>query len=81
MIAGKLAADLVFYALAIPAYELRERGGHERPALTGLDAAGPAALDALPYATPYLALDLDAVERAYVGLRSRAAARSPCTTP
>jgi hypothetical protein len=26
VIAGKLAADLVFYALAVPAYELRERG-------------------------------------------------------
>jgi hypothetical protein len=25
VVAGKLAADLVFYALAIPAYELRER--------------------------------------------------------
>ena len=30
----------------------------------------PEALDALPYAAPYLALDLDAVERAYLGLRS-----------
>ncbi len=26
VIAGKLAADLVFYGLAVPAYELRERG-------------------------------------------------------
>ena len=29
----------------------------------------PAALDALPYATPFLALDLDVVERAYRRLR------------
>jgi hypothetical protein len=26
VIAGKLAADLIFYTLAVPAYELRERG-------------------------------------------------------
>jgi hypothetical protein len=26
VIVGKLAADVVFYGLAIPAYELRERG-------------------------------------------------------
>ena len=25
VIAGKIAADIVFYALAVPAYELRER--------------------------------------------------------
>ena len=26
VIVGKLVSDIVFYALAIPAYELRERG-------------------------------------------------------
>ena len=55
VVVGKLVADVVFYALAIPAYELRER----RAAMSaqpqqGRDALAPAALDALAYATPFL---------------------------
>ena len=38
------------------------------PTVTDPRPLRPAALDALPYAAPYLALDLDAVERAYLGL-------------
>jgi ornithine decarboxylase len=70
--AGKVAADAVFYALAIAAYETRKSLAQRRA--TGPDPAAPADLaeqaKRAPWdlATPYLLMDLDRVERAYLTL-------------
>ena len=63
-IAGKLAADLLFYALAALAYEQRRA---RRPVV---DPLAPAVLDTAPHRTPYLVMDLDRVVRAYRDLRA-----------
>ena len=59
IVAGKVAADLVFYTLAAIGYELR------RPTSTAGDPLAPAALDARTHRTPYLLMDLDRVTNAY----------------
>jgi ornithine decarboxylase len=59
ILAGKVAADLVFYTLAAISYELR------RPTSTAGDPLAPAALDARAHRTPYLLIDLDRVTHAY----------------
>ncbi len=59
ILAGKLAADLLFYALAAVGYELR------RPAPTTGDPLAPVELDARVHRTPYLLLDLERATRAY----------------
>jgi ornithine decarboxylase len=56
--AGKVAADVVFYAIAAVAHERRR--GHRRG-----DPFSPDALDAAPYPTPFLLVDLDRVTGAY----------------
>jgi ornithine decarboxylase len=56
---GKVAADLVFYAVAAVGYERRR----VRP--PDGDPLAPAALDTVPHATPYLLMDLDRVVHAY----------------
>jgi ornithine decarboxylase len=70
--AGKVAADVVFYTLAIAAYETRQVLARRRA--SGPDAAPPADLPGQAgrapagLATPYLLMDLDRVERAYLTL-------------
>ncbi|HEY6596098.1 MAG TPA: hypothetical protein VI011_18660, partial [Asanoa sp.] len=66
VLAGKVAADLVFYAMAAVAHELNGRRRRPVP-----DPLTPATLDARRHRTPYLIMDLDRVVRAY---RSLAAA-------
>jgi ornithine decarboxylase len=64
---GKIGADVIFYAVAITGYEWR-RSRARRP-VAGPARPGPAApphLADLP--TPYLLMDLDAVERSYRAL-------------
>ena len=63
-IAGKVAADLVFYAVAAVGYERR------RSHRVAVDPLAPEVLDAAPHRTPYLVMDLDRVVRAYRTLRA-----------
>lgn len=63
-VAGKVAADLVFYALAALAFEQR-RARRKVP-----DPLAPAVLDAAPHRTPYLLMDLDRVVGAFHALRT-----------
>jgi ornithine decarboxylase len=60
---GKVAADVVFYGLAAVVRE--RRGTATVAAPSGGDPLDLAALDALPYRTPYLLMDLDRVVDAY----------------
>jgi ornithine decarboxylase len=60
VVLGKLAADVVFYGLAITGYEInRAMNKHTVDPLTA------PAIDRLPWRTPFLLMDLDRVERAY----------------
>ncbi|MHA6781151.1 type III PLP-dependent enzyme [Pseudonocardia saturnea] len=59
ILVGKIAADLVFYAIAAAAYELNRR------APAAADPLTPAALDAGAHRTPYLLVDLERVVRAH----------------
>ena len=63
VLAGKIAADVVFYVLAIVGYELRKATTARRR-----DPFAAAALDSLRYRTPYLLMDLDRVAAAYRAL-------------
>jgi ornithine decarboxylase len=72
---GKIAADIVFYLLAIAGYELRKSlmgngtaGSWPTASHWKGDPLAPAALDRLSFATPYLLMDLDRVERTYLTL-------------
>ena len=71
VIAGKIAADVVFYALAIISLELLRRQrvqGATPPAPTVTQPLTPSALDDLRYPTPCLLIDLDTVAQAYAVL-------------
>ncbi len=60
---GKVAADVVFYGLA--AIVRQRRGTTTVAAPSDGDPLDPAVLDAIPYRTPYLLMDLDRVVDAY----------------
>jgi len=60
VLAGKIAADVVFYGLAIVGYELGKA-----TTARGRDPFTAAALDRLRYRTPYLLMDLGRVAAAY----------------
>jgi hypothetical protein len=60
ILAGKLAADIVFYALAIVGYELFKAATARRD-----DPFAPDVLDELRHRTPYLLMDLGRVSAAY----------------
>jgi ornithine decarboxylase len=60
ILAGKLAADVVFYASAIAGYELCKAATTRRD-----DPFAPDALDRLRHHTPYLLMDLGRVSAAY----------------
>lgn len=64
-VAGKVAADLVFYALAAFTFEQQRRARRTIP-----DPLAPAVLDAVPHRTPYLLMDLDRVVEAFHTLRT-----------
>jgi hypothetical protein len=73
-IAGKLAADVVFYAVVVPSARLRHRlvGSPPRAGERTSEEAGAVertSEEAGP-PTPYLSMDLDLVERAYRALRT-----------
>jgi ornithine decarboxylase len=63
VVLGKLAADVVFYGLAITGYEINR--AMKKQAVDPLTAT---AIDRLPWRTPYLLMDLDRVERSYRSL-------------
>ena len=60
ILAGKIAADIVFYALAIVGYELFKAATARRD-----DPFAPDVLDQLRHRTPYLLMDLGRVSAAY----------------
>ncbi len=71
VVVGKVAADIVFYALAIVGYEVNRSLAHRHTtpvAATHPDPLEPQAIDRLAWPTPYLLMDLDRVERAYLTL-------------
>jgi ornithine decarboxylase len=91
VVAGKIAADVVFYTIAVVGYEAskalaaREAAEPVVPMAPNMasslvsstwidpldrpdDPLAPEALDQLPHRTPYLLIDLDRVEAAYLNL-------------
>ncbi len=60
VVLGKLAADVVFYGLAITGYEVN-RAMKKRV----FDPLTAPAIDRLPWRTPFLLMDLDRVEQSY----------------
>jgi ornithine decarboxylase len=69
---GKLAADVVFYALVVPGNWLRRHLAHRRTAPPSYadDLAGAPPTTAGRPETPYLEMDLDRVDQAYQALRA-----------
>jgi ornithine decarboxylase len=63
-LAGKVAADALFYSVVLPSSWLRARLFPNRIA-AARKAGEDAAAAALPVLTPYLTIDLERVERAY----------------
>jgi len=75
VVLGKVAADIVFYAVAIVGYEAGKAltatgttAPAREPEPPAVDPLEPAALDRLPHPTPFLLMDLARVEAAYRSL-------------
>ena len=77
VILGKLAADVIFYGLAITGYELNRKVTRTHAATA--DPLAAAAIDRQPWPTPYLLMDLDGwrgrTGRCWTRWRRRAALR------